>query len=582
MMTLKYFGYVGGREVHYRRAGRGPALVLLHPAPGSSFALDPLIEKLAADRTVIALDAPGAGESAGLGLAEPTCGDYSDALEETLEWLGLGRVDLYGSHTGAAMALDFARRHPRRVDRLVLNALALFTPDERADLMANYTPSLEPRWDGSHLVTAWALRRDMLMFWPWYRRTPEARRKADMPSVEVLHDKVVDLLRAGPLYWQIYHASFRYDPSEALAGPAAPTMITAGPGDPLASHLERCPEPAEGVQVELRRTDDRGELADLIRSFLADPRSRLADAPSPRRADPPPGAVRRGYVSTSAGQMLVRRGSGRGAGQGRPLLLLQASPPGSSASLEPLMLAMGTDRTVLALDTPGNGDSAPFPGDPDRLEMGDLARLVAEVCDAEGRGGYDVYGNHTGAVLGMQLAVERPDLVRRLILDGIPLYTPEESRGFIDHYQPPMTPTWDGAHLIWAWNYLRDVLLWWPFYRRTAAAARIGDFAPAEDIHHSLVEFLKGARTYRGNFLSLWKYPTAERLPLIEAEMLICARPTDPWIVHLEAASRIMPGVRIEETADRGIPIHSRYRTPAAPPSTIALYKAFLDGPGSS
>lgn len=566
---LKHFGYVNGREIHYRRAGRGPALVLLHPAPGSSFALEPLIEHLASDRTVIALDTPGAGESAGLGLPAPTCADYSDALDETLGWMGLDRVDLYGSHTGATLALDFAHRHPRRVNRLILNALGVYTPGERADLLANYTPSLEPQWDGAHLVRTWAVRRDMLLFWPWYRRTPEARRVADMPSAGGLHEKVLDMLRAGPRYWKLYRASFEYDPSEALAGLEMPTALTVGPGDPLADHVQRLPELPRTVEVKLRTTDAREELAELIRSLLAG--SRLPDAPPSPPEEQVPGRVRRGYVSTSVGQILVRRSGG----QGRPLLLLQASPPGSGAALEPLMRAMGADRPTLAPDTPGNGDSAPFPGEPD---MADLARIVAEVCDAEGHDDYDAYGNHTGAVLGMQLAIERPSLVRHLILDGIPIYTPTESREFIDNYQPPMAPSWDGAHLVWAWNYLRDVLLWWPFYDRTAATTRVGRFAPAGDIHHSLVEFLKGGRTFHHNFLALWKYPTTERLPLIEADMLICARPTDPWIAHLEAASRVLPSARVEETEDLAVPIHSRYRELVSPPSAIALYRAFLDG----
>ena len=122
--------------------------------------------------------------------------------------MGLDRVDLYGSHTGATPALDFAHRYPRRVNRLILNALGIHTPGERANLAANYTPSLEPQWDGSHLVRTWAVRRDMLLFWPWYKRAPEARQVANMPSADGLHDKVLDVLRAGPLYWQFYHASF--------------------------------------------------------------------------------------------------------------------------------------------------------------------------------------------------------------------------------------------------------------------------------------------------------------------------------------------------------------------------------------
>ena len=63
----------------------------------------------------------------------------------------------------------------------------------------------------------------------------------------------------------------------------------------------------------------------LFGSFLAD--SRLAGRL--RR----PGAGRRAHASTSVGQMRVPRNPG----QGRPVFLLQASLPGSSAVLEPLM-----------------------------------------------------------------------------------------------------------------------------------------------------------------------------------------------------------------------------------------------------
>ena len=91
------------------------------------------------------------------------------------------------------------------------------------------------------------------------------------------------------------------------------------------------------------------------------------------------------------------------------------------------------------------------------------------------------------------------------------------------------------------------------------------------------MEFLKGGRTFHHNFVALWKYPTTDRLPLIKARMLICARPTDPWIVHLEAASRILPSARIEQTEDLAIPIHSRYRHLVSPESTISLYRSFLD-----
>jgi pimeloyl-ACP methyl ester carboxylesterase len=173
------YAYAGERRIHYRRAGTGSPLVLLHASPGSSFSLETLIGRLAANYTVIAPDTPGYGESAGLGLAQPEIADYAAALAETLDALKLGRIDLYGTHTGAKIALEFAIGHPARVRRLILDGIGIYTPDERAEMLEHYTPSLQPQWDGSHLVRAWAMRRDMHIFWPWYKRTSEARRVAD-------------------------------------------------------------------------------------------------------------------------------------------------------------------------------------------------------------------------------------------------------------------------------------------------------------------------------------------------------------------------------------------------------------------
>src|SRR4051812_41598354 len=127
----KHYVYAGDRGVHYRHAGSGPPLVLLPAVPQSSAMVEPLIEALADRHTVIALDAPGYGESAGLAMDPPAIGDYADALAETLDVLYLPRVDLYGVDTSAAVAAEFARRFPDRVRRLVLDRPPLPSAEER-------------------------------------------------------------------------------------------------------------------------------------------------------------------------------------------------------------------------------------------------------------------------------------------------------------------------------------------------------------------------------------------------------------------------------------------------------------------
>ena len=118
-MTIKrHYAYAGERRIHYRRAGSGPPIVLLHASPGSSWGLESLMLKLADTHTVVALDSPGYGESAELAVDQPMIGDYADAMPATLDALGLDQVDLFGSHTGAAIAMETAVRYPERVRRV--------------------------------------------------------------------------------------------------------------------------------------------------------------------------------------------------------------------------------------------------------------------------------------------------------------------------------------------------------------------------------------------------------------------------------------------------------------------------------
>ena len=123
-MITRHFATVNGdRQVHYRRAGSGPPVVLLHQSPYSSNEHLGLIEDLAAAYTVIAPDTPGNGLSEPLSIpAEAvTMSDYADGLADFLTEIGLERTALYGFHTGSVCALEFSRRHPERVIVAICN-----------------------------------------------------------------------------------------------------------------------------------------------------------------------------------------------------------------------------------------------------------------------------------------------------------------------------------------------------------------------------------------------------------------------------------------------------------------------------
>ncbi|MCS6802286.1 MAG: alpha/beta fold hydrolase [Chloroflexota bacterium] len=564
-MTIeRHYLSVGERRVHYRRAGSGPPLVMLHAAPNSSLVLEPLITALAAARTVIAPDAPGYGESAPLAVRRPTIHDYAVALGETLDALGLDRVDLYGSHTGAKTAVALALLRPDRVRKLVLDGYGLYTPEERDDLIAHFCPPIEPDWAGSHLVRVWALRRDMFIFWPWYRRIPEARLPLDLPTPERLHELVVDFLRGGTFPWLGHLAAFRYDGLAAIRQVSVPTLLFAGEGDPLRPHLERLT--AGGtlrVEPVPAGMHDASALAERTLSFLAGDGLPPAAPPPPAVASRP-GVIRRRYVPSRLGPILARF-SGE-LGRKRPLVLFQSSP-GSSEPLEPLLAELASDRFVVAFDTPGNGDSVPFPGEP---TIDDLAAVLGDAIDALGIDDYDVYGYHTGALIGVQSALDRPTRVRHVIADGIPLYPPALAAELLERYAPPMTIDPHGGHLVWAWNFRRDMTLWSPWYRRQMRSARRRDPYPdPEELHWATVDFLKSATTYHVNYWAAFRYPTAERLTRLKTPALMTTKRGDSLARGVPEAARLAPAAEAQD--------HAGISSPEARAQTAALFRAFLD-----
>jgi pimeloyl-ACP methyl ester carboxylesterase len=130
MRHKRRFVQVGERRVHYLSAGEGPPVVLIHSSPANAWLLMKEIERLSSDYTVFAPDTPGFGLSEPLPLPEMTVSDLADALAETLSAMQMPPCPMFGSHTGAAIALEFGVRHPLRVTGLVLDGVPAFTEAE--------------------------------------------------------------------------------------------------------------------------------------------------------------------------------------------------------------------------------------------------------------------------------------------------------------------------------------------------------------------------------------------------------------------------------------------------------------------
>jgi pimeloyl-ACP methyl ester carboxylesterase len=97
-------------NLNYERRGSGPPLLLIHGAGGSVETWEPVMDFLAAQHTVFALDLPGFGSSPALSAGcPPTVPILAEVVAEWLDEEGLGCPHVAGNSLGGGVALELAR-----------------------------------------------------------------------------------------------------------------------------------------------------------------------------------------------------------------------------------------------------------------------------------------------------------------------------------------------------------------------------------------------------------------------------------------------------------------------------------------
>jgi len=540
-MTQVLKGYVDvpHGQVHFRHGGRGPVVVMLHDSPRSSVLHVPNIEWLGEHFTVIALDTPGYGNSTPLPRSATEIPDFADALAATLDALGIERCALYGFHTGAKIALQFAADHPGRVPLTILDGLALPAQAPSPEFLQQYLPDFEPVSDGSHLVQLWSKVLDFHRYFPWFTRSAATRMALELPGDLDLHEYATDLFMAGRHWTSAYGAAFRH-----LAAPNIPrlqsrTVFMAREDDPLHGFLEALPQPLPAPcsveRIPPQTSAWRTRVLELLRQAEL-PRAQW----QPRRSGMAEDSheERHAYVDLVHGQVRLRR-RGRGA---VPVLLLH-EVPGGSCSLRPMAEAIGDDRLTLAPDLPGLGESHPLP----YPSLGSYVTALTELLEKLDCGMVDVYAEGLGTCFAVALAAHHPQLVRRLALDGLPLVRSRERRLHARNYCPPRVPDRHGTHLLRIWQQMRDAEASWPWFDRSTAAARKHDpELDPERMQADLVEIMKQLPSYGDASRAALEAAVRDIVKGVRQPVLLFDCPGDVRYAGTRRAARHLADVRTQ------------------------------------
>jgi pimeloyl-ACP methyl ester carboxylesterase len=198
---------VNGVDLYWERRGSGGTpLVVVHGGFGLTSMFGELLDTLAGQRQVIAVELQGHGHTRDI--ARPFSFEaFGDDLAGVIEHLGLGQADLLGYSLGGGASLRCAIQHQPLVRRLAL----VSTPCRRD----GWFPEVLAGFDQMHSAALFDQLRQAPLYAAWAQVAP------DPDAFPALIDKTGELLRRP------------YDWTDAVRRLTVPVLLVYGDADSI-------------------------------------------------------------------------------------------------------------------------------------------------------------------------------------------------------------------------------------------------------------------------------------------------------------------------------------------------------------
>ncbi len=204
--------------IHYRAAGRGKPIVLLHINQQSSALYLELLTVLGREVRAIAIDYPSHGMSDHISV-QPTISDYAKCVIEVMDALKIKRASMLGEAVGAVVSIELAAAYPERVEKAVLVNCPFYrdsaaTGRSESALKQGLRPS-----DASGFPTTRTIE---------FMLEHDASHAPMQPSQSWMDRINVAQVEAGRDRWQALTALHQYDIAGNLPRVAVPVLMLTG------------------------------------------------------------------------------------------------------------------------------------------------------------------------------------------------------------------------------------------------------------------------------------------------------------------------------------------------------------------
>jgi (E)-2-((N-methylformamido)methylene)succinate hydrolase len=249
-------------EIHYRREGSGPAVLLIHGVGGDSTNWAEIAPRLATRFDVISMDLRGHGKSGRIAGALGVEDLARDALQ-VMDAAGIATCRVVGMSLGGVVAQSIALNFPERVEKLaVIGTVSGRTPEQRAKALERIEFLKQ---QGLRAVAEGNRER-------WF--SEEFQRE----HPEIVAARVAQVMRTDPeSYRRAFTVFCTADFADRLHEIAVPTLVIAGEHDiaatPAMAHLmgERISGAQVHVLPRLRHSlliEASEQVTSLLEAFL--------------------------------------------------------------------------------------------------------------------------------------------------------------------------------------------------------------------------------------------------------------------------------------------------------------------------
>ncbi|KRW60971.1 alpha/beta fold hydrolase [Pseudomonas sp. TTU2014-080ASC] len=264
MTVKKAYVDVADGQIHLRYVSGNGAVptVFLHQTASSSAMYQAVMEQLEDLAPLYALDTPGFGGSYRPSQA-PTTEYYVDSLLQAIDALGIEQFNLFGHHTGAALACELAAKYPQRVRKLAMIGPVQLTEQERSAWRSSAVKPLTIDAQATHLNEVWQRVTHL-----------DQQPIAYPPSVALATREAIDTLIAGDRWHEAYAAVFNQDFPAYLAQVQCPLLMICGEADVLYPYFQRACDARPDAQVlELKAgayvlDQEPAYMAQVIREYF--------------------------------------------------------------------------------------------------------------------------------------------------------------------------------------------------------------------------------------------------------------------------------------------------------------------------